>query len=334
MQQIIRIILICVVSLCLFSCGGSPSVRTTAGAADISAQKKADRLNDALMLNAGVMAAGGEDSYLIGSEDVLEIEAYNVEELKKTVRVNSQGEIALPLVGILQVKGLTTSEAEQMIARKLDKYVEETVVTVFVKEYKSQRISVVGAVKNPQVFSVTGQRTLIEMLMMAGGLEKEAGAICYVIRPTLKTNPVGRSETIVINLDDLLMSGDFSLNIPVFAGDVVNVPKGGIFFVDGAVKMPGVYTMKGRTSLVQALAMAQGVTSLALLDDVRIFRDNGRGEREIIVADYDAIRDGTKQDIFLSENDIVIVPVSGTKNFFNNFISTIKGFISFGTYAL
>lgn len=317
----------------LTACGGNLSTKTHP-VADLIDKKKNDKMNEALMLKAVSPQGGLEDSYLIGSEDLIEIEAYNVEELKKTVRVNSQGEIALPLVGILNIKGLTTSEAEQLIAKRLEKYVEETVVTVFVKEYKSQRISVVGAVKNPQVFSVTGQRYLIEMLMMAGGIEKEAGNICYVIRPTLRSNPNSRSETIVIDLDELLINGNFSLNIPVFAGDVVNIPKGGVFFVDGAVKTPGAYTMKGKTSLVQGIAMAQGINPDAVLDDIRIFRDNGKGEREVIIADYDEMMEGKKHDIFLTENDIIIVPKSGIKNFFNAFVNTIKGFISFGYRAL
>jgi protein involved in polysaccharide export with SLBB domain len=92
--------------------------------------------------------------------------------------------------------------------------------------------------------------------------------------------------------------------------------------------------MKGRTSLTQAISMAQGVNPDANLSDIRIFRENGTGEREVFIADYDAIRTGNQSDIIIAENDIIIVPQSGIKNFFNGFISTLKGFISFGTYAL
>lgn len=283
------------------------------------------------MLGALGQSAAPFDGYLIGPEDLLEIEAYNVEELKKTVRVNSDGNIALPLVGALQVKGLTTAELEAMISKKLlAKYVEETVVTVFIKEYKSQRISVVGAVNKPQVFAVTGQRNLLDMLMMAEGLSKEAGHICYVIRPATKGSKDAGAETIVIDLNELLDQGNLSLNIPVFAGDVVNVPKGGILFVDGSVKTPGAYPMHGKTSLVQAISMAQGINPDAASGDIRIFRDNGAGGRDVIVADYDSIRNGDRPDVLLAENDIIIVPKSGMKNFFNGFVSTLKGFITFG----
>lgn len=319
--------------LLLFSCSGGYAAKKIP-ASDNSAQIKTDKLNEAIMLKAISQQGQTDNSYLIGPEDLLEIEAYNVEEVKKTVRVNSHGDIALPLVGIINVKGLTTSDVEQVITKKLEKYVEETVVTVYMKEYKSQRVSVMGAVNKPQVFEITGQRYLLDMLMIAGGLSKDAGNICYVIRPTLKNNPNSRSETIVIALDELLESGNLSLNIPVFAGDVINVPKGGIVFVDGAVNSPGAFNMNGKITLVQAIAMAKGVTSAASLSDIRIFRENKNGEKDIIPVDYNAIHDGKKPDIQIVENDIIIVPESGIRNFFSGFVNTIRGFISFGAIPL
>ncbi|MEW6107709.1 MAG: polysaccharide biosynthesis/export family protein [Nitrospirota bacterium] len=325
----IRAVFIFLTIISISSCGGGYSAKSPP-AADLSNQKKTDKLNEAIMLTSANQQAGIEEGYLIGPEDLLDIEAYNVEEVKKTCRVNSQGEIALPLVGILAVKGLTTTEVEQLIAKKLEKYVEETVVTVFVKEYKSKRISVVGAVKNPQIFSVTGQRYLIDMLMMAGGLSNDSGNICYIIRPSLRDNPNSRAETIIIDLDDLLMKGNFALNIPVFAGDLINIPKGGVFFVDGAVKTPGAYTMRTKTTLVQAISMAHGIDSDAVLDDIRIFRENDKGEKEVIIADYKAIRDGNKPDILLAENDIIIVPKSGVSVFFQKFFGTLGRFATFG----
>jgi polysaccharide biosynthesis/export protein len=335
-MQIYKRVLKCVVFSFLVvvtvtGCSGSAAIKAPP-LTDLP-QKKADRMNEALAFSTLSQQEGLSEDYLIGTDDVLEIEAYNVEELKKTVRVNSEGEIGLPLVGIINVKGLTTSETEKLIAGKLEKYVEETLVTVFVKEYKSQRISVIGAVNKSQVFAVTGQRYLLDMLMMAEGISKDAGGICYVIRPLLKNNAGNRSETMVIDLDELLINGNLSLNIPVFAGDVINVPKGGIFFVDGSVRTPGAYNMKGKTSLTQAISMAQGVNADANLSDIRIFRETGTGDREAVIADYDAIRTGKEADILIAENDIIIVPQSGIKNFFNGFISTLKGFISFGTRA-
>lgn len=316
---------------CLFMAGCATGYSQNASpATDNLQQTKADKLNEAIMLGAAGQQEPLNESYLVGSDDLLEIDAYNVDELKKTVRVNSGGNIALPLVGILTVKGLTTSEIEKLIAKKLDQYIEETVVTVYVKEYKSQRISVVGAVKNPQIFAVTGQSYVVDMLLMAGGLLPDSGSVCYVIRPAVRNNPNSKASTIVIDLEELIGNGNFSLNIPVFSGDVINVPKGGVLFVDGAVTSPGAYPITGKLTLVQAISMAKGVKGVATLDDVRIFRENSRGEKEIITADYQAMRDGEIPDISVIENDIIIVPESGVKNFLSGFVRTVRGGMSFG----
>jgi polysaccharide biosynthesis/export protein len=320
--------IISIAFLFLSGCGTSYSAKTQA-TLDYAEKQKTEKLNAAIIESAAHQVSAGDD-YQIGQEDLLEIDAYNVDEVKKTVRVNSQGDIALPLIGIVRAKGLTTSELEQLISAKLEKYVQETVVNVFVKEYHSQKISVVGAVKIPQVYAVTGQRYLIDMLMAAGGLRETAGNICYIIRPANKNTPESKTSTIVIDLDELLVKGNFALNLPVFAGDLISVPEGGIFFVDGAVKDPGVFTMKGKTTVIQALTMAKGVNPEAKMSDIRIFRTNGKGERDIIPVDYDAIRKGESPDIFIAENDIIIVPKSGMKNFFNVFINSLRGVFSFG----
>ncbi|NJD56109.1 MAG: hypothetical protein FIA94_06850 [Nitrospirae bacterium] len=336
-KHVLKLFMLFMVVSALPACGGGSAVNQQAPvdpAATLAGTRKADKMNEALMMGAIAQQAPMENGYLIGPEDLLEIEAYNVEELKKTVRVNSHGDIALPLVGVINVKGLTTSEVEAFIAKKLDKYVEETVVTVFVKEYKSQRISVIGAVKNPQVFAVTGQRYLLDMLMMAGGLDAGAGSVCYIIRPMLASTAANKSETIVVDLDELILSGNLSLNFPVFAGDIVNVPRGSIFFVDGEVKAPGVYTMKGKTSLIQALTMSQGIGENASAGEVRILRDNGKGERDTITVDYGEIRDGNQPDVMIAANDIIIVPRSGAKAFFNGFVRTIRGAVSVGGVSM
>jgi polysaccharide export outer membrane protein len=314
----------------VIGCGSTNTAKTLSTIDhSTSAAKKTDKLNEAIMLRTGDRGSIDEE-YKVGPEDLLEIEAYNVEEIKKTVRVNSQGEIALPLVGVITVKDMTTSQIEKVIVDRLEKYVQETVVTVFVKEYHSQRISVVGAVRNPQSYAVTGQRYLIDMLMIAGGLTEGSGIIAYVIRPSKSNSPNKNTETIVIDLEDLLFNGNLTLNIPVFSGDVISVPKGGVFFVDGSVKDPGVFTMRGKTTILQAITMAKGVTGEAKLSDIRIFRNNDKGGRDTIVVDYEAIKKGDSPDILLVENDIIIVPKSGIKSFFNGFVNSLRGLISFG----
>lgn len=331
-----RFILFPLIIFILSACGGNYKNRTHS-ISQIVNQQKAEKRNEAIILNAVSYQGSLTTGYVIGPEDVLAIDAYHVEELQTTARVNSQGNITLPLLGTLHVQGLTVETTEQFIKKKLDTYVQEPVVTVQVKEYKSQKITIVGAVRNPKIYAVTGQMRLTDILMMAGGLTEEAGNICYVIRPTVQDENGTRKETKIIDLDEMLLNGNITLNIPLRAGDIVNVPRGGVVYVDGEVEEPGPYILTGDTTLSQALAMAKGIKVDAETDDVRIFRDNAKGEKDMIVADYDAIMDGQTPDILLVENDIIIVPRDGAKVFFKTFFGTLGRFATFGvsgTYSV
>ena len=322
-------------SLAFLLCGCGGGQEATLRKMDSQAAKntRAERLNAIMFTPAMMQNADPNADYVIGSEDLLEIDVFQAEELRRTVRVSSQGYIGLPLIGQMKAKGLTPVQLEAEIVERLAKYMEEPLVSVYVKEYKAQKIGVIGAVTNPQVYAVTGQRYLLEMLSMAGGLTKEAGNICYILRPvSAGSGGISKTETIVVDLTELLEKGNIALNVPVFAGDVVNVPKGGIFFVDGAVNKPGSFQSQGKTTLMQAIAMAEGVRFEADRSDIKVFRDNGEGAREVITADYDAINAGTGTDIPIRENDIVIVPKSGAKNFLSGFLSVVKGIVTFGLH--
>ncbi len=280
--------------------------------------------------NNAVVPASGSDSsfkgdYIIGPEDLIEINVYQVDELSKIVRVSSSGFIKLPLAEKIKASGLTASELEAEISRHYDRYLQEPLVSVFIKEYRSQSITILGAVKAPQVYIVTRQKHLIDMISISGGLMSNAGDICFVRRG---------SETIIINLNDLLIGGDIRLNIPVFSGDIINVPIGGILFVDGSVNAPGSFGIKGAVTVTQAIAMAHGFKYEAVRDEVRIYRDSGRATKEIIDVDYDAILADKAPDIILQDKDILIVPESGVKKFWSNFVKSVSGATRIGTVSV
>ncbi len=321
--------------LLLYGCGGNKvTIAEKDPLLNYERKKKVDSINEKLILEAMMKGTAKDLDYVIGPEDLLEIDVFQVEELKRTVRVSAQGNIGLPLIGTVKAKGLTAAGLEKEVAKKLsERYLEDPLVTVYIKEYRAQKISVLGAVGKPQIYAVSGMRYLLDLLAMADGITREAGNICYVLRPAnpSENNPsINKTETIVIDLNALLVEGNSRLNIPVFSGDVINVPKAGLVFVDGAVEKPGAFPLHGKTTLVQAIAMAQGIRFEADKSDVRIFRDNGRGEKEVIRVDYGEIRDGTKPDPLVQDNDIIIVPKSGVRNFFSGFINTIRGIFSFG----
>ena len=263
--------------------------------------------------------------YILGPGDLISIDVFQVDELKGTVRVSTTGFIKLPLTGKIKIGGLTVAEAEAEISEKLLRYLQDPVVTVFVQEYRSQNITVLGAVAKPQVYTVTRQNFLLDILSISGGLTKEAGDICYIQR---------KGETIVINIRDLLIGGQVNLNIPVFAGDLVHVPSGGVIFVNGSVRSPGSFVMQGRVTLSQAISMAKGFDFNAKQNQIRIYRDSGKATMDIIEVDYNKIFEEENQDIVLKDKDIVIVPKDGVKNFFGGFMNSVRGIARFGAVSV
>ncbi|NIS68274.1 MAG: hypothetical protein GTO12_04770 [Proteobacteria bacterium] len=283
--------------------------------------------------------------YRIGPEDLLEITVFEVEELNQTVRVSFQGNISLPLLGTLRVKDLTAGELEREIRDLLaQKYLQDPHVSVFVKEYRSQRISVIGAVEKPNVYTVTGQKTILDMLAMAGGLKEEAGYLLFLIRPprgeevAVKPDQDATQETprtFVVDLEELLVKGDLALNLALVHGDVINVPVGGKVFVGGEVWKPGGFPLKGQPMTVsQAIVLAGGVRPTAHGPGTKMFRYSEKGtDKEVLSIDVSAILKGKAEDIYLKENDIIIVPRHGLKAFLIGIRDAAAGLFQVG-YAL
>lgn len=315
-------------SFLLIGCGGgSQPVHVQNLDSEIKEEGKSARMNDLLLKAAMARPADKDADYIIGADDVLDIDVFQAEELRKTVRVSSQGYIGMPLIGQVKAKGLTPLQLEQQISKKLEQYLQEPRVSIAVKEYKAQKISVIGAVGKSDMYSVTGQKYLVDMLIIAGGLGGSASEICLVLRPS-DSEMAGEKKTVtlVINLIDLLEKGDFSLNVPVFSGDIINVMKNGVVFVDGPVNRPGPFTYKMKMTLREAIITAGGLRFEADTSDVKVLRDKGDGTREVIAVNYDDITQGKSNDFPIKENDIIIMG----KNGFKNFLVTVSGMLSGG----
>ena len=299
-------------------------------------------MNERILVNRLSRKGDPYRDYKIGPDDLLEISVFDVEKLNKTVRVSSQGNISLPLIGTLRVKGLTANELEKEIRELLaEKYLQDPQVSVFVKEYRSQRISVIGAVEKPGIFEVSGQKTILDLLAMAGGLKEDAGQLLFLIRPNSSTRPIeeaaqraeriehgfSKPQTFVIDLEDLLVKGDLTLNAPLLHGDLLNIPMSGKVYVAGEVKAPGGFPIKGKSITVgQAVIMAGGPTSKADGPETKIFRYAGKEKgKEVLSVNLDAVEKGQEEDLILKENDIVMIPKSGRKAFFTELWDFIKG---------
>src|SRR4030043_585422 len=221
----------------------NPSILPTE---EIESSRQVRAMNERILMSALSLKRGPYRDYKIGPEDLLEISVFEEEKLNKIVRVSSQGNISLPLLGTVGVKGLTANELEKEIRDLLaEKYFRDPHVSVFIKEYRSQRISVIGAVEKPGVFDVTGQKTVLDMLTMAGGLKEDGGQLLFLIRPPRMEDETviegedsndQRPKTFVIDLEELLVKGNLASNLLLIHGDVINIPLSGKFYVDGEVR--------------------------------------------------------------------------------------------------
>ena len=251
---------------------------------------------------------GGAD-YRIGEQDLLEIKVFDVEELDQVVRVAGDGSITMPLLGRLEVAGLTKTEVEEMIAALLaDQFVRDPQVTVFIKEYESRKVAVSGAVREPGTYEMLGDKTLLEMVSMAGGLDKELGEEIIIFR----RNETG-TERIAVDLDRLVYRADPEVNIDVLPGDIIYVPTIELMriFVSGAVNSPDLYEVPRNepVTLLKAMALAGGTTDRAALSRVKIMRtDDTTGVPVSIVVNLKKIRRGKEDDPMLQPDDIVLVP--------------------------
>jgi polysaccharide biosynthesis/export protein len=326
---------------------GTAPEATVSSARAQSVQLSVSQINRTLATLAGSTSAVSGD-YRIGPEDLLQITLYNVTAetaltpsndarltpRTTTIRVSQQGIISLPLLGEIRVFGMTASEVENALRQAYEKYIYHPQVGVFVTEYK-QRVSVIGAAVKTGVFELTGPKTVIDILALAGGVTEKAGTQVHIYRE----GPNGR-ETHVIDLLALASNASMInaenaglITMPVQAGDVINIPPAGTFFVDGAVRKPGPYPLGRRYSLSQALATAGGVDPELNSSDITIFRRKGPSGMEPISVDYAAVLTGSAADPQIEEDDVIVVPMSTAKYFVKRFIGSLVDGISIGSFV-
>jgi len=281
----------------------------------------------------------------IGPDDLLDITVFEAPDLNRTLRVSANGEISFQLLGAIKAGGLTPRQLELILQESLRRtYMKDPHVGVFVRELQSHPVSVVGAVKRPGVFQIRGTKTVLELLSMAEGLADDAGDTVVVMRgaSVLKDNvqvkvssgadqetganaltPVPTSEIhgeiVEINLKSLMDSVDPAFNLPVHPGDIVKVPRAGIVYVVGEVKKPGGFVLRNNENItvLQALALAEGLTRTSLKSQARIIRtDQGTDKRIETPIDLGKVLASKSSDILLQPNDILFVPDSSAKSAF------------------
>jgi len=262
--------------------------------------------------------------YHIGPLDLLDIKVLYSEEISRQVRVDSRGNVSLPLLGPVKAAGLTPFELEQLITNKLSiDLIQNPQVTVFIKEFTSQRMTVQGVVNRAGVYDFQGQATLLQAISMAGGLmEKGDETSVKVIRKL----PGKNEETLTY---DINVIRENKMDDPMLEnGDVVMVEEKKPISIQGAVRSAGIYYLRGNASLMQVLAQSGGLSDAADASEVSIASKLPDGKTVTVMYDIDDIKQNKIKDPAVVPGDLVIVGASFIKGVITGVTGTVRGFIS------
>lgn len=263
-------------------------------------------------------------TYLLGPDDELQVSGPEMDDsVNKAVRVDGEGDIQVSLIGRVHVGGLTVQQAEQEINKKLSKYIKNPQAALDVKEMRSQPASILGEVNTAGVHQVTGHKTLLEMISMAGGTKPDAGYRIRITRqvewgciplPGATVDPSGRYSVAEVNLQDIIEAKRPEENIQILPQDIVTVPKAELIYVTGAVKKSGGFILgdKEKISVLKALSLAEGLGQAPDTKHARIVRQVGDQKTEIPV-DLKAMLQGKGKDVEMQGQDILFIPDSTGK---------------------
>lgn len=295
--------------------------------------------NPAVSNNSSTAASSSRDSrYRIGPGDLLEIKVIRAPELSKdSVRVDQSGMIRIPMIDEdVRAACLTEGELSKEIVRRYKFYKNDPKVDVFVKEYQSPTVALIGAVNEPGQFKLQRQVTLLELLTYVKGPTEKAGRSINVIHTSTRSpceeekpdaNPTEIQTGLVAYRLQEVMRGD--ANPVIQPGDIITVPEADQIYVVGNVVKPSTFPLREPITVTRAIAMAGGVLRDTKSDKIRIVRQEpGSTTKQEIYVDLKAIEKKKSEDISLQANDIVDVPESGTKSFLRSLLGTVAPAVS------
>ena len=270
--------------------------------------------------------------YILGPDDQISIRVVDAMEISdKPVLIGTSGYITLPMVGQFRASGLTVTQLEAELVSRLKPYIRDPQVSVSIVEFRSQPVSVLGAVTNAGVIQLRGHKTLFEVISEAGGLKNDAGNSIKITRPK-KNGPIdlptaapdssGQFSVAEVSVKSIMEGRNPQENIQIKPNDVISIPRAELIYVIGAVGRPGGFVLSEREhiSVLQALSMAQGLDRLASGGNARILHASGDAlTRTEIPVDVKKILTGRTNDVQMAVNDILFIPTSATKS------ATVRG---------
>jgi polysaccharide biosynthesis/export protein len=261
--------------------------------------------------------AGKENlpSQKLGIDDLVAVSVYDAPELTRTVRVEMDGTIWLPLLtrGVAAA-GLLPRELEAAIADalKTQEILVDPVVKLTVVEYHSRPISVMGAVKKPLTFQAVGTVTILDALARAEGLDQNAGTEILLSRPQPAAGTSGEAGAPLVEripVERLMKDADPAVNYALHGGEEIRIPEAGRIFVLGNVHKPGAFPVRdtGGSSVLKLLALSEGLTQFAS-KQAYVYRRDGSGTKQETPVPLDKIMQRKAEDFTLEAGDILYIP--------------------------
>jgi polysaccharide export outer membrane protein len=264
----------------------------------------------------------------VGPDDLLALSVYDSPELTRTVRVDANGNIRLPMLkDPIPVRGLVPSQVETTIATSLTqgKVLVDPIVTVTIVEYQSRPVNVVGAVKNPLVFQATHPIPLLDAIARAGGMREDAGSDIVVSRETVQNGkPARMTQTIPVR--KLIDNADPSANVMLHGGEEVLIPEALKIYVVGNVKKPGAYPVRNdeETTILQLLALSEGLAPYSA-KVAYVYRRAPGGTKTEVPIELAKIMKRKSPDVPLQANDILYIPDNNGKRLTASTIDRLAG---------
>ncbi len=272
-----------------------------------------------------------DDRYRIGPGDVLDIRIHNRPNIsRENVRVEGNGMIRMPLIDTeIQAACQTEGELAKEISTRYAKYYKNLQVDVFIKEYHSRQVAVIGAVNDQSRFELQRRVRLLELLTYAKGPSPRAGQTVNIVHSTASSpcKQMDETDTSAVfssyKLSDVLQ-GDPKSNPYLEPGDIVTLPEADQVYVVGNVFMPLTISLREPITLTRAIAMAGGLKQDTRKDKIRVLRQEpGTTIRKEITVDLYAIEKKRSEDLALAPNDIIDVPTSAGKSFLRSLVQGV-----------
>jgi polysaccharide export outer membrane protein len=252
---------------------------------------------------AGPVGAQGtqDQTYIIGPEDILEVQVWDNKDLNHVVFVRPDGKTSLPLLGEVDAAGKTVQKLQDDLVTLYSKTVRQPSVTVIVREIRSRPVYFIGGFGKPGPMQLTRDLTVLQALSLAGGVQPTAD--------TEKGFLLRKDKRIPIDFRKLLDKGDLSQNVKLEPGDSVVIPVAELVYVQGEVRTPGAVKYASDLTIVKAVTQAGGFTPLAASGRVDLLRNEGEKKVRIRV-DLDKLLRSPEDnpDVRLRPDDIIFVP--------------------------